>query len=140
MVVARDFAAFAGLRDMAEGERRQGQFGEMCAAKGNWAGIVVAFDPDPAAPCLKTVDPETVCLGKGAGRLEIVETVTKADHGARVGAVEIVFQPDQGIAGLVRGELRSVASGQTAGLSKVQIGHHEQAPLGPPERAGSRAR
>ena len=42
---------------MTKAQRALFEFGKMSAAKLDWTGIMVTFDPNPTSACLKPCDP-----------------------------------------------------------------------------------
>ena len=83
MQMAADLADGAG-RQMAKGQSIERQrFGECSTNARGWLGVMIAGDPDPVAPALKTEQVVTIVGGKPRRAAAIVEAVAERQHATR---------------------------------------------------------
>lgn len=110
MVVAGDLGGFFRVGNVSECERGTFETGEMGTGKMLGAGIVIAFDPDPATTGLQLCDAGGVTRGQGIRSGEVIETVAEAYYRRRVGAGDVCLEAGECVAGLIGGQHQAVAS------------------------------
>lgn len=136
MIVAGDFTRCEiGPRNMAENEALGLVLVHMGPAKVHWAGVVIAFDPQPMSPCLKAEKRIAMRLIERLGRDEVIEAVSKAQDGPWSERGDVSLKPDKGLGGVVGWQQRPASPRHSLSFAKVQVGDNQHPKRRPIEGA-----
>lgn len=126
VIVPGNLATGPALGDVAKGQRWHRQFGKMAAAQINWTRIMVAFDPNPASPCLQFHDPQPLFLGQCMRGLNVVKAVPQAHYGRSVASRQISGQAVQRVAGVIRWQCSSPRRAIRSDLPRCRSDTHSK--------------